>query len=301
MHNFKNYLYLTEKSFEDLWKYNGEKLKTLGVSEGDAKGVMRLDPTTIQDENHNIKKIGNYSEWLLTKIYAKMDEEERREFLVNRGQKVRETLDIFNRNRARIAEKDINKYKTFEDLENVANEHAETATRSQQIAKKETESETFYEDDNWIIKIPKTEYAACALGKGTKWCTAATEGNNNKFDYYNNQGHLYIMINKKDPNIKFQLHPKNRELRDVLDHNAAWSDIHGLSDQVFWDMVSNEDIETVGQDVYSTEWLKDAIERNFEFDTNSNATFVLGAEPAIAMSDERDEENLIDIVAQQTA
>lgn len=286
----KNLSYLSEKSFEDLWKYNSEKLSKLTpeITIYEARDVVRLDPTTIQNQEGVIQKIGNYSEWLLTKIYAKLTKEERLKFMEDK-RKVRETLDVFNRNKARIQIKDINQYKTFKDLEDVANQYSDILTRSKQVEKREKETEIFYDEDDsdYIIKIPQTKYAACLLGKGTTWCTAAE--NNNRFAQYTNKKdrHLYVIINKKDPEKKYQFSPFNRELRDASDDTVAWSDI-GLDDSVFWKMVDNDKIESENTEIDSTDNLQDAITRVF-FNGESEVPLIVGKEPVISFETGREE------------
>jgi hypothetical protein len=60
-----------------------------------------------------------------------------------------------------------------------------------------------YEDDNWKIYIPENKAAACHLGKGTDWCTAAP-GLNYYENYHQPDDPLIIFINKKDPTEKYQ-------------------------------------------------------------------------------------------------
>ena len=76
-----------------------------------------------------------------------------------------------------------------------------------------------YEDDQWSMYLPKTKGDTCALGRGTKWCTAAPG-----LDYYSEYVHgigkegawyarrfnlgpqkLFIIISKTDKNEKYQL------------------------------------------------------------------------------------------------
>lgn len=71
-----------------------------------------------------------------------------------------------------------------------------------------------YEDDKWLIIIPHTEEAACYYGANTRWCTAAKE--DNMFDYYNNDGPLYINI-YKPKNRKYQFHFESSQFMDEED------------------------------------------------------------------------------------
>ena len=93
-----------------------------------------------------------------------------------------------------------------------------TSKEEERIAK--AGAEKLFEDENWLVIHPKTEEAACYYGKGTRWCTAARE--DNYFDRYNQDGNLYIIISKKNPEEKYQFHFEsasfmNAEDKDIND------------------------------------------------------------------------------------
>jgi len=79
-------------------------------------------------------------------------------------------------------------------------------------------SEDVYSDDDVRVIIPYDEDAACYYGQGTKWCTAATKGEN-MFDEYAQRGPLYIVIPKhaEYPGEKYQLHFVDRQYMDERD------------------------------------------------------------------------------------
>ena len=77
-------------------------------------------------------------------------------------------------------------------------------SKSDEIRKIKEGAEKVYEDKQWIIIIPHTKEASCYYGKNTQWCTAADKSNN-QFDYYNQQGPLFINIDKIN-NTKYQFH-----------------------------------------------------------------------------------------------
>jgi hypothetical protein len=74
----------------------------------------------------------------------------------------------------------------------------------------------FYEDSDWVVYIPETYAASCKLGQGTSWCTASTESSN-YYDDYTEDGPLYIIINKKDRNEKYQFHLETDSFMDKDD------------------------------------------------------------------------------------
>jgi len=80
------------------------------------------------------------------------------------------------------------------------------------------DSETVYSDEDVRVIIPMDEAAACYYGQGTKWCTAATRGDN-MFDDYAQRGALYIVI-PRDPEYrgeKYQLHFVDQQFMDERD------------------------------------------------------------------------------------
>jgi hypothetical protein len=80
------------------------------------------------------------------------------------------------------------------------------------------DSEVVYENSQVRIIHPKDQEAACYYGQGTRWCTAAT-GGNNYFDSYNRGGPMYILLPKqpKYEGEKYQLHFESGQYMDETD------------------------------------------------------------------------------------
>jgi hypothetical protein len=78
--------------------------------------------------------------------------------------------------------------------------------------------QTIYEKDGVVARWPKNQEAACYLGQGTQWCTAATQSNN-MFDTYNNRGAL-IVIQLAEP-IRFYGEPEY----NWSPNDESWEDI----------------------------------------------------------------------------
>ncbi len=79
-------------------------------------------------------------------------------------------------------------------------------------------AEEVYQDSDVRVISPLDEKAACYYGQGTRWCTAATQGEN-YFKHYHNDGPLYIIIPKKPkyPGEKYQLHVYSEQFMDEKD------------------------------------------------------------------------------------
>lgn len=90
--------------------------------------------------------------------------------------------------------------KPFEKKAVVSNRAEDRAIKEKLM--KTGKAEMLYKDNNLIVLIPKTKAASCYFGKGTKWCTSAT--NQNMFAHYNKRGQLYIIMTKDDGKYQFQ-------------------------------------------------------------------------------------------------
>lgn len=88
------------------------------------------------------------------------------------------------------------------------------------------------ENEHWTVVQPHTKDAACAVGKGTNWCTAST--GHSMFDHYNEQAPIYTLIPKNPVRRgeRYQLHvpqqnADNIQFMDETDRpvgdNQEWS------------------------------------------------------------------------------
>ena len=82
----------------------------------------------------------------------------------------------------------------------------------QKKAVKQSETDVVYESDNFVVVMPRSTASACHYGKGTTWCTAATEGTNLFLSYVgSNRGIIFYHILKKgsdsrvDPGAKINV------------------------------------------------------------------------------------------------
>ena len=163
----------------------------------------------IEDKDPTANK--SYTPWL-ARMYAKGD---LRYEDINRNN----FLNIYDegkrRRRIKPEHADINRFKSYQDFEDVMwmeYEHAELEGDDKGKAAK------FYEDSDVTVIVPQDEAAACRYGRGTRWCTAATRGDNH-FNFYNRSGPLYILIPKKPrhQDEKYQLQFQRTEFMDETD------------------------------------------------------------------------------------
>ena len=191
---------------------------------------------------------------------------------MNRGDLLR-LFDLAKKRRMiRPEHADINRFKSYREFEDLmvrqynSFEELETGTQAEGKATK------VYNDENVTIIVPEDEAAACKYGRGTRWCTASTRGDN-YFDSYNRNGKLYILIpkNPKHEGEKYQLHfPSNSfmdenddavELIDIFDRFPGTADffiqiVPELKDKIIFasDKELQQAIESVAELVQEKVW-----------------------------------------------
>lgn len=177
---------------------------------------IKLDPT-YKDGSNNA---GNYGKWILG--------------LANKGDienigHITDVLRRFEETKNSLKNKDIMKYKSVDEVEDMLNNddsykdlsHRQEVRQRQKDRKNADlgkEAKLVYEDSDWEVWVPETYAASCKLGQGAKWCTASTE-DDYYYNYYKSEygGDYYINISKKDPSVKFQFHFPSGQFMDVED------------------------------------------------------------------------------------
>ena len=128
-------------------------------------------------------------------------------------------IKSFDKNQSQLDKKDINQYKSFEELDNALSPLYEKE-REKELEKKVNK---IYEDDKFLVVKPETEEASCKYGSKTKWCVTAR--GTGHFDRYTsgNQG-LYFIINKTNSTnqnySKIAIHFRDNDINywDSQDH-----------------------------------------------------------------------------------
>ena len=120
---------------------------------------------------------------------------------------------------------DINSYNYSDlkqDLDKIDDNNIQnlgSSARKNAVEHGKDEADKVYEDEDWVVMVPKTQAAAMYWGKDTKWCTAA-DSEKNMFNTYNKKGPLFIAINKNDPKEKYQACFEVGEYKDINDNNG---------------------------------------------------------------------------------
>ncbi len=114
--------------------------------------------------------------------------------------------------------KDITRIKAYDLFEEMMYELVLPNMEDTQEDPKNIQAKKVFEDDEVLVVVPENEAAACKYGRGTRWCTAATQGKN-YFDDYSSSGNLYILIpkNPEHEGEKYQLHFQSKSFMDEQD------------------------------------------------------------------------------------
>ena len=137
-------------------------------------------------------------------------------------------LDIFLRAKERRmisgTQADLNQYKSIAELGRFVSSLDVDAilgqTKGEQsnaVHAAKDDIEKLYEDEEWIILIPKTHEASCYWAKGAHWCTAYRDSDE-YFNEYSSQGPLFMNIHKENPQLSTQFHIESQQYMDYYDN-----------------------------------------------------------------------------------
>jgi len=200
------------------------------------RDVLNADPTD-----------GKYSNWIISvyldDVLPPNDILDRPEMVLVKFYedlpKVEEYLELFHKykDHKEIKEKDINQYESLDDLYEAIKpfklqEDTYTVEDMIELADSNEVDYAIETDPNsdWVMIFPMDEKSVCIFGVNTEWCTAWGEHSLNK-DYRDRHSHyeegLIILINKNDPNDKYQVHFQSQQFMDKDDHTIDLYDTFG--------------------------------------------------------------------------
>lgn len=182
--------------------------------------IVKSDPQTVFDEE--LKKLGKYSK-LLVALYQKGG------LRLDDTDKANEYLGYVYTHRIPL---DVNKIKQLSDLYDVVKGYIAQDTKNlDEILKvlSKDEYKVLHNGNNWYMFQPLTEKASCYLGVNTEWCTTwgpyslnkSYKDRGNHFNSHASKGPLFIMINKNDPNDKYQFHFETNQFMDKNDRKIS--------------------------------------------------------------------------------
>jgi hypothetical protein len=112
---------------------------------------------------------------------------------VNQLLKVQDDLENFHKNPSKFEKKDINQFADLSELEEAANQAKLKLSRKEQ---KETGVDKVYEDDDFLLLMPKTHKASCRYGSNTRWCVTM-RNTSSYFENYFTQGPIFFLVDKR--------------------------------------------------------------------------------------------------------
>lgn len=169
---------LSEGRKEDLKKKYTDKFKEYPDTLTFVLGIADL-----ADSNHK------YTDFVLKNLHpnSSTDEVEDAVELVKDFEQYSNRLDI----------KDINQYRSFQQLEDALEYIVQDLKGKDEEKELSKKVDKVYEDDLFLVIKPKTEQASCKYGARTKWCV--TSKGSGHFERYTRDGQeLYFIINKKN-------------------------------------------------------------------------------------------------------
>ena len=142
--------------------------------------------------SENIDPTHKYLEWI-TKNWSPTDVEG--DDIEHNLKEILLAVSKFDNQSQRLKIKDLNQYQNLEQLFDTLQELGQTARRTVEIS---DEVEKVYEDNRFVVVVPKTHKSSCYYGAGTKWCTASKDTDSH-FSNYKRDGELYYIIDKTLP------------------------------------------------------------------------------------------------------
>ena len=181
---------------------------------------------------------------------------------------ITDLVSKFHKSVQRLEKKDINQYKTLDELDDTLEKLGATSKEKRQKKKEVAQegSRIVYESDEYFVVRPETEEASCYYGQNTQWCISATESSN-YFEDYTQRGKAFYMIRNnyksdKDPNKRIALvysdysgYDRPEEIFDATDDQISLSSLEEALGDEYDDILdaAKSDLEEHGAGTNMTE------------------------------------------------
>lgn len=217
----KKYLQLIQKKLDSFFIPDSIKVE-INKESGENQSEKIFSWIESRDPTKNKK----YLQWILNLVCAKTPSVpfEDLQYLPS---SLTEYEKLKQKNKLDQEQSDINRIRNPSELDSILNKFKEIDI---QVSKEEEnrarkESKILRETDKWLALIPNTEFSAQFWGRGTEWCTSWGDPKGlyptreSQFEYYNNDGELLILINKQNPEERYQLHTESEQYNDQDDQD----------------------------------------------------------------------------------
>ena len=155
-------------------------------------GLDKIYYNEIVPGSASINPNHKYLDWI-TKNWSPTDVEG--DEVIHNLKEILLAVSKFDTQNQRLKIKDLNQYKNIDQLFDTLQKLGQTARRTVEIS---DEVDRIYEDNRFVVVVPKTHKSSCYYGAGTKWCTASKDTDSH-FSNYKSSGELYYIIDKTLP------------------------------------------------------------------------------------------------------
>lgn len=168
-----------------------EDVYTKRISDGSPQ-IEKIYYDEIVPGSASINPNHKYLDWI-TKNWSPTDVEG--DEIIHNLKEILLAVSKFDTQNQRLKVKDLNQYRDIDQLFDVLQKLGQTARRTVEIS---DEVDRIYEDNRFVVVVPKTHKSSCYYGAGTKWCTASKDTDSH-FSNYKSGGELYYIIDKTLP------------------------------------------------------------------------------------------------------
>ena len=159
---------------------------------GESPQIEKIYYDEIVPGSASINPNHKYLDWI-TKNWSPTDVEG--DEITHNLKEILLAVSKFDTQSQRLKIKDLNQYKNLDQLFDTLQKLGQTARRTVEIS---DEVDRIYEDNRFVVVVPKTHKSSCYYGAGTKWCTASKDTDSH-FSNYKTNGELYYIIDKTLP------------------------------------------------------------------------------------------------------
>ena len=159
---------------------------------GESPQIEKIYYDEIVPGSASINPNHKYLDWI-TKNWSPTDVEG--DEITHNLKEILLAVSKFDTQNQRLKIKDLNQYKNLDQLFDTLQKLGQTARRTVEIS---DEVDRIYEDNRFVVVVPKTHKSSCYYGAGTKWCTASKDTDSH-FSNYKTNGELYYIIDKTLP------------------------------------------------------------------------------------------------------
>lgn len=190
------------------------------------------------DIKEDLKKIaGAYWKWLLTRIYN----DDIRIDIQSPPQELIQIFRTFDEVYHRLPNKDINQYKSYEELRTAIEPYQNVNSSAKQHDLRNMPGVEIVDVDHPYMTVVVDDVDSLQkLGEGTKWCTREGYGGESAQGYIDRFGELFIVLQNGRPVMQYT--PDYSQIKDInnrsIEYNPNGQDIASIRDKKMLSLIS---------------------------------------------------------------